>query len=88
MTAFFAGVPATDYAINRTIDRTVRAFSWDDLDALLQQARIPRRNWLMQVARQTVRQAQASRPALLDQAPENTRQAVKERLEGDVRIAY
>ena len=87
VTAFFADVPVSDYGINRAIDRTVRAFSWDDLEALLLQARVPRRNRLMQVARQTVKQAQAVWPALLDAAPANMRDAVVERLQGGVLIA-
>lgn len=73
--------------VNRAIDATVRAFSWNDLDSLLRQARIQRRSRLLQVARTTVRQAQADWPILLKNAPQSVREAVMERLNGGVGIA-
>lgn len=87
VTAFFAAVKKEDYMVNRAIDATVRAFSWNDLDSLLRQARIQRRSRLLQVARTTVRQAQADWPILLKNAPQSVREAVMERLNGGVGIA-
>jgi serine/threonine-protein kinase HipA len=87
VTAFFNEVQASDHGLNRAIDTTVRRFSWDDLDSLLQRARVPRRSRLLQVARTTVKQAQAAWPALLGEAPSNVRDAVTERLNGGVELA-
>ncbi|MFT3815141.1 MAG: HipA domain-containing protein [Acidovorax sp.] len=85
--AFFDGVPETQYAINRAIDRTLRAFTWDDLRALLQSAgllRVPRHIALL---RDLVAQAQARWPALLADAPASMARAVRERLAGGVTLA-
>ncbi|WP_050464266.1 type II toxin-antitoxin system HipA family toxin [Herbaspirillum autotrophicum] len=87
VTSFFAGVPEADYAINRKIDATVRALTWSDLDALLIESAVPRASRLLQLARQTVKQAQAEWPALLEAAPESVRLAITERLKGGVVIA-
>jgi serine/threonine-protein kinase HipA len=80
-------VPTTDYGLNRAIDATVRGFTWGDLDSLLQNAQVPRRSRLLQVARTTVKQAQAMWPTLLEEAPANLRNAVTERLQGGVELA-
>ena len=87
VTAFFADVPVADYGINRRIDAQVRAFTWNDLDDLLRRADVPRRSRLMQIAKKLVRQAQADWPGLLEDAPENMRSAVTERLKGGVALA-
>lgn len=87
VSAFFSEVPVTDYGINRAIDATVRAFTWDDLSALLKQAGLLRSSRLLQIARTTVRQAQADWPALLREAPLNLRASVSERLAGGVRLS-
>lgn len=87
VTAFFNEVPTTDYGLNRAIDATVRGFTWGDLDSLLQNAQVPRRSRLLQVARTTVKQAQAMWPTLLEEAPANLRNAVTERLQGGVELA-
>ncbi|MDA8520841.1 type II toxin-antitoxin system HipA family toxin [Acidovorax sp. NCPPB 4044] len=87
VSAFFDAVPEPQYAVNRAIDRTLRAFSWDDLRALLASAgllRIPRHVALL---KEQVGQAQALWPALLEDAPAAVRQCVLERLRGGVALA-
>jgi serine/threonine-protein kinase HipA len=86
VSALFRDAPSGDYGVNRAIDAKVRAFTWDDLDGLLRLADIPRRSRLVQVAKQTVKQAKADWPAILSGAPENVRQEVMERLGGGVRL--
>lgn len=87
VTAFFDSVPATDYGLNRAIDTKVRAFTWEDLDSLLKEADVPRRNRLLQIAKDTVKQAKADWPKLLEGAPDNMRRAITERLNGGVALA-
>jgi serine/threonine-protein kinase HipA len=87
VTAFFEGVPAADYAVNRGIDRKLRAFGWDDMEALLKLSGVLRTSRLMAIARSTVKQAQADWPALLADAPASVRRSVMERLGGGVALA-
>src|SRR5450830_725763 len=82
ITALFDDVPLADYGINRAIDDQLRAFNWHDVDTLLQQARLPRRARLLQLAKQVVKQAQADWPALLKDAPDNVRRSIQARLKG------
>ncbi|WP_028102728.1 type II toxin-antitoxin system HipA family toxin [Pseudoduganella violaceinigra] len=86
ITAFFEGVPEHDYAVNRAIDKTVRAFTWNDLDALLEKAKVMRRGRILQVAKGVVAKAKADWPALLERAPESMRRAIAERLAGGVAL--
>lgn len=87
VTAFFADAPERDYALNRAIDKTVRAFTWSDLDALLASAKVPRRFRVMQLAKQVAANAKAHWPELLKDAPDNVRRAITERLAGGVALA-
>jgi serine/threonine-protein kinase HipA len=87
VTAFFEGVSEQDYAINRAIDKTVRAFTWDDLDALLEKAKVLRRGRILQVAKSVVAKAKAHWPELLKAAPESMQRAIAERLAGGVALA-
>lgn len=87
ITAFFEGVSEHDYGINRAIDKTVRAFTWDDLDALLGQAKVTRRGRILQVAKSVAAKAKAEWPKLLVAAPESMRRAIAERLAGGVALA-
>ncbi len=87
VTALFEGVSDQDYGLNRAIDKTVRAFTWDDLDALLEKAKVMRRKRIITVAKAVVAKAQAHWPALLQGAPDNMRRAVLERLAGGVALA-
>lgn len=84
--AFFESVPASDYAVNRSIDERLKAFSWDDLRTLLKLARVPRASRLLQVARAAVADAQRLWPPLLDTAPDSVRRVVLERLQGGVML--
>lgn len=87
--AFFEEVPARDYAINRAVDAKLRAFDWAAFDALLRAAGLLRPARLMAVARDTVRQAKAEWPALLDDeaTPPSVHKCVRERLAGGVALA-
>lgn len=87
VTAFFEGVPLSDYGVNRAIDTSVRAFTWDDLAVLLKQAQLPRVSRVLQVAKRVVAQAKADWPALLKDAPDSMRRAITERLAGGVALA-
>jgi serine/threonine-protein kinase HipA len=87
VTAFFDEVPASDYALNRAIDRTVSAFTWNDFDELLAQSGVPRPGRLKRIARDTVQLAKEVWPAILEAAPVSVKKAVAERLAGGVAIA-
>ena len=85
--AFFEGVPDQQYAVNRAIDKTLRALTWDDMEGLMKSAgllRVPRHLALL---RDAVKQAQAEWPALLRDAPPAVRTTVQQRLAGAVRIS-
>ena len=80
--AFFDGVPEAQYAVNRAIDRTLRAFTWADMQTLLKAAgllRVPRHLALL---RDVVRLAQADWPQLLHTAPPAMQHTVLQRLQG------
>lgn len=86
--AFFEGVPDTQYAVNRAIDKTMRAWTWAEVEALLKSAgllRVPRHLALL---RELVKQAQADWPALLHNAttPPAMRATVLQRLAGGVAL--
>ena len=87
VTALFESVPQTDYAINRAIDTTLRAFDFNQLQALLKAAGLQRVSRLVSIAKQTVKLAQADWPALLERAPPSVSRAVTERLGGGVALA-
>ncbi|RJF99789.1 type II toxin-antitoxin system HipA family toxin [Noviherbaspirillum saxi] len=86
VTAFFDDVAESEYALNRAIDAKVRALSWEDVEALLRQAKVPRLSRLLQIAKSTVKQAQAEWPKLLEGAPVNMQRAITERLSGGVTL--
>jgi len=80
--AFFDGVPDQQYAVNRAIDKTLRALTWDDMEGLMKSAgllRVPRHLALL---RDVVKQAQADWPALLRDAPPAVQATVQQRLMG------
>ena len=87
VTALFESVPPTDYAINRAIDATLRAFNIHQLEALLKAASLQRVSRLVSIAKQTVKLAQADWPAVLENAPPNVSRSVTERLGGGVALA-
>ncbi|VVD77633.1 regulator [Pandoraea pneumonica] len=84
--AFFHDVPASHYGVNRAIDKTLRAFDWSALEALLKGAGLLRVGRMMTIARETVAEAQAAWPKLLDDAPGAVRATVLERLSGGVAL--
>ena len=87
VTALFESVPPLDYAINRAIDATLRAFDFNQLEALLKAANLQRVSRLVSIAKQTVKLAQADWPAVLVNAPPSVSRAVTERLVGGVSLA-
>jgi serine/threonine-protein kinase HipA len=86
VTAFFDDAPSNNYAVNRAIDKTLRAFTWNDLHTLLTTAQLLRPARYITLARQTVRLAQATWPALLKDAPPAMRRVISERLSGGVAL--
>lgn len=87
VTALFESVPPTDYAINRAIDTTLRAFDFHQLEILLKTAGLQRVSRLVSIAKQTVKLAQADWPGVLENAPPSVKRAVAERLGGGVALA-
>ena len=87
VTALFESVPPLDYAINRAIDTTLRAFDFIQLEVLLKTAGLQRVSRLVSIAKQTVKLAQADWPAMLKNAPPSVSRAVTERLGGGVALA-
>lgn len=85
--AWFPEVPPEDYVVNRRIDEAFRAFSWDDLEALLASAGLLRVRRLVALARDTVKEAKAKWPAVLRDAPDNVRTSVEARLAGGVALS-
>jgi serine/threonine-protein kinase HipA len=87
VTALFESVEPEDYGVNRAIDRTLRAFTWGELEALLKKAGLNRIPNHLRLAKELVRQAKADWPRLLAEAPPSVARAVTERLEGGVALA-
>lgn len=85
--AFFEGLPESHYGMNRAIDRTLRALTWDDMAALIKSAGLLRAPRHLALLRDTVRQARAAWPALLEDAPASMQRAVAARLAGGVAVA-
>ncbi len=86
VSAFFAGMPPADYGINRAIDARLRAFTWAQLESLLESAGLLRRSVVLRHCKALVQTAQADWPALLAQAPKNVREEVTARLRGGVAL--
>ncbi len=84
--AFFQDTPETQYAVNRAIDRTLLAFGWADLEALLKAAGLLRPTRYVAWAREAAATAQAQWPALLEQAPVSVRTTVLARLHGQTAL--
>jgi serine/threonine-protein kinase HipA len=87
VSAFFEDVPTSAYAINRAIDKTLRAFTWDDFSGLLKQAGLLRHSQILRKCRDLVKTAQSDWPALLKEAPPAVRRSVQERLKGGVALS-
>jgi len=86
VSAFFAGLPPADYGVNRAIDRTLRAFTWDQLGSLIERAGLLRKAVVLRHCRDLVKAARADWPALLADAPRNVRDEVGARLQGGVAL--
>lgn len=86
VSAFFAGMPPADYGINRAIDARLRAFTWAQLESLLESAGLLRRSVVLRHCKALVQAAQADWPALLAEAPKNVRVEVTDRLRGGVAL--
>lgn len=86
VTAYFDESPPQDYGVNRRIDETLRAYGWDDLEALLKSARLRRIDAHMRVAREVVSQARASWPDVLGNGPANVVREITARLNGGVAL--
>jgi len=86
VSAFFAGMPPADYGINRAIDARLRAFTWAQLESLLESAGLLRRSVVLRHCKALVQAAQADWPALLADAPLNVREEVAARLRGGVAL--
>lgn len=84
--AFFEGVPQSQYAVNRAIDRSLRSFNWADLEGLIKAAGLLRAPRHLALLRDVVQQARAQWPALLASAPPSQRAVVQERLLGGVAL--
>ena len=84
--AFFDGVPDQQYAVNRAIDKTLRALTWDDMEGLMTSAgllRVPRHLALL---RDVVKRASSEWPNLLRDAPSSVRSTVTQRLAGGIAL--
>lgn len=86
VSAFFAGMPPADYGINRAIDARLRAFTWAQLESLLESAGLLRRSVVLRHCKALVQTAQADWPALLADAPHYVREEVTARLRGGVAL--
>ena len=87
VSSFFDQVPKDHYGLNRAIDAKLSVFDWTDFEQLLIKARVTRKDRLMKVGKDTVKQAKKVWPAILNTAPEAVRRCVLERIQGGVCIA-
>lgn len=87
VSSFFNSVPKTHYALNREIDRKMTAFSWDDMDRLLSEAKVTRKARLMKIARDTVKKAKEVWPPILIKSPQSVSACITARLHGGVVIS-
>jgi serine/threonine-protein kinase HipA len=85
--AWFDDLPPHEYAVNRAIDRALCSLDVPGLRSLLAAAGLARTPRLIQLAQQTVRDAQRAWPAILRDAPANVRKAITLRLKGAVALA-
>lgn len=87
--AFFDSASPKDYALNRAIDATLKAFGPADLESLLVRARLTPRTvkGLMETARETVLLARQHWPDVLADAPTAVRRTVLARLSDTTALA-
>lgn len=87
VTAWFDELAPHEYVLNRNVDRILSALTWDELRSLLDASGVPRASRLMQIAKNTVKQARSQWPAMLRDAPRNLRKSIEARLAGKVALA-
>ena len=84
VSSFFASIGPQDYALNRAIDPTMSALTWDELNILLKSAGMLRPARIVQNAKEIVKQAKDQWPLELRAAPARMRDEVTRRLQGGV----
>ncbi|MDO8713992.1 MAG: HipA domain-containing protein [Polynucleobacter sp.] len=87
VTAFFKGVPAQDYALNRAIDHKVKELQWEGLEAILKAAGLLRAERKIAIAKELVLKAKDEWPEILKDAPDSVNESIAERLNGGVALA-
>lgn len=87
VSSFFASIGPQDYALNRAIDTTISALTWDELNALLKSAGILRSARIIQNAKSMVKLAIHQWPFELRAAPSRMRSEVMRRLHGGVALS-
>jgi serine/threonine-protein kinase HipA len=87
VTAWFDELAPHDYTLNRKVDRALSELDWAGLRTLIDDSGVPRAARLVQVAKDTVKQAKAKWPAILEDAPANVRKSIEARLAGGVVLA-
>ncbi len=86
VTALLTEVDEQHYQHNRGIDKRLRKYSWDDLEALVRRAGVTRVSRVLQQARSTVKLAKERWPEILESAPQSVRLSVNERLSGGLTL--
>lgn len=84
--AFFPGTDDNTYAHNKAIDKRLRAFTWANLQQLLQVAGIQSHARVLNQAKKVVTKAKKTWPQVLQTAPEPVRLAVMERMAAGVAL--
>jgi serine/threonine-protein kinase HipA len=87
VTAWFDELAPHEYALNRKVDRALSQLTWADLRSLVDAAGVPRASRLVQIAKDTVKEAKAKWPGVLRDAPDNIRASIEARLAGGVALA-
>lgn len=86
VTAWFDELMPHEYALNRKVDRALSELDAAGLRVLLDVAGVPRASRLVQIAKETVKQAKTAWPAVLRDAPDNLRASIEARLAGGVAL--
>src|SRR5699024_3461553 len=76
VSSFFSSIGPQDYALNRAIDITMSALTWDELNILLKSAGMLRPARIVQNAKEIVKQAKDQWPLELRVAPARMRDEV------------
>jgi serine/threonine-protein kinase HipA len=89
VTSYFKDTPLETYGVNKEIDKTVSAFSWDDMRALIDAAGLARAPALIRHCKDLVAQAKSNWGVLMADysAPQAMVEEINERLAGKVALA-